>query len=207
MSLKKEGSMMELINFSTDAIASEEELREIVGTPHEYVIKKSVSVLDEHCKRFVEMSPLFFLSTSNSEGDCDVSPKGDYPCGIQIINNKQLVIPDRPGNRRVDSIINILSNPHVGLLFLIPGLEEVLRINGRATIIKNTEILNNMSLNGKPPLLGIGVDIEECFIHCSRALKKSKVWNPDTWPNKADIPSGLEIFHAALQHNGVEVKR
>ncbi|MDF0728318.1 pyridoxamine 5'-phosphate oxidase family protein [Cytobacillus sp. S13-E01] len=199
--------MMELINFSTDAIASEEELREIVGTPHEYVIKKSVSVLDEHCKRFVEMSPLFFLSTSNSEGDCDVSPKGDYPCGIQIINNKQLVIPDRPGNRRVDSIINILSNPHVGLLFLIPGLEEVLRINGRATIIKNTEILNNMNLNGKPPLLGIGVDIEECFIHCSRALKKSKIWNTDTWPNKADIPSGLEIFHAALQHNGVEVRR
>ncbi|WP_275647001.1 MSMEG_1061 family FMN-dependent PPOX-type flavoprotein [Cytobacillus sp. S13-E01] len=198
---------MELINFSTDAIASEEELREIVGTPHEYVIKKSVSVLDEHCKRFVEMSPLFFLSTSNSEGDCDVSPKGDYPCGIQIINNKQLVIPDRPGNRRVDSIINILSNPHVGLLFLIPGLEEVLRINGRATIIKNTEILNNMNLNGKPPLLGIGVDIEECFIHCSRALKKSKIWNTDTWPNKADIPSGLEIFHAALQHNGVEVRR
>ncbi|MBE4909155.1 pyridoxamine 5'-phosphate oxidase family protein [Bacillus luteolus] len=198
---------MELINFSTDAITSEEEVRELVGTPHEYVVKKSIPVLDEHCKRFIEMSPLYFLSTSNAEGQCDVSPKGDFPCGIQILNNKQLVIPDRPGNRRVDSIINILSNPHIGLLFLIPGLEEVLRINGRATIIKKPELLNNMSLNGKPPLLGIGVDIEECFIHCSRALKKSKVWNTDSWPNTEDLPSWLDIFHAALEHNGVEVKR
>lgn len=198
---------MELINFSADAITSEEELREIVGTPHEYVVKKSVSVIDEHCKKFIEMAPLFFLSTSSADGQCDVSPKGDSPSAIQIVNNKQLLIPDRPGNRRVDSFINILSNPHVGLLFLIPGLEEVLRINGRATIIKNPEILNTMSLNGKPPLLGIGVDVEECFIHCSRALKKSKIWNSESWPNQEDLPSGMEIFHSALAQNGVEVKK
>ncbi|WP_456276416.1 MSMEG_1061 family FMN-dependent PPOX-type flavoprotein [Bacillus sp. AK128] len=198
---------MELINFSADAITTEEELREIVGTPHEHVVKKSVSVIDEHCKKFIEMSPLFFLSTSSAEGQCDVSPKGDFPCGIQIVNNKQLLIPDRPGNRRVDSFINILSNPHVGLLFLIPGLEEVLRINGRATVIKNPEILSKMSLNGKPPLLGIGVDVEECFIHCSRALKKSKVWNSESWPDIEDLPSSLEIFHSALAHNGVELKK
>ncbi|UOQ48780.1 pyridoxamine 5'-phosphate oxidase family protein [Gracilibacillus caseinilyticus] len=179
----------------------------IVGTPHEHVIKKNTSLIDEHCKRFIEMSPLFFLSSSNAEGECDVSPKGDFPSGVQVLNNKQLVIPDRPGNKRVDSIINILSNPHVGLLFLIPGLGEVLRINGRATIIKNPEILSSMSLKGKPPLLGIGVDVEECFIHCPRALYQSKVWNSDSWPDKADLPSSLEIFHAALRHNGVELKK
>ncbi|KAB8133601.1 pyridoxamine 5'-phosphate oxidase family protein [Gracilibacillus oryzae] len=196
---------MERINFSTDAVTTEEELREIVGTPHEYVIKKNVSVIDEHCKRFIEMSPLFFLSSSNAEGQCDVSPKGDFPSGVKVLNNKQLVIPDRPGNKRVDSIINMLSNPHIGLLFLIPGLGEVLRINGRATIIKNPDILSSMTFKGKPPLLGIGVDVEECFIHCPRALKQSKAWDTDSWPDKADLPSSLEIFHAALQHNGVEL--
>ncbi|MBP3951827.1 MSMEG_1061 family FMN-dependent PPOX-type flavoprotein [Bacillus suaedae] len=197
---------MELINFSFNAVTSEEEVRKIVGTPHEHITKKSVSQIDEHCKRFIEMSPLFFLSTANAEGKCDVSPRGDFPCGIQILNNKQLVIPDRPGNKRIDSILNIISNPHVGLLFLIPGLEEVLRINGRATIIKNPEILDSMSLNERPPLLGIGVDVEECFIHCPRAFKKSKVWDIDSWPTKESFPSSLEIFHSALLHNGVVLK-
>ena len=151
---------------------------------------------------------LFFsFSTSNADGKCDVSPRGDLPSEIKILNNYQLVIPNRPGNKRVDSLVNILSNPHIGLVFLIPGLDEVLRINGKATIIKNKEILDTMSINGKPPLLGIGVDVEECFIHCSRALKKSRIWNPNTWQNKETLPSSLEIFHAHLKINGVEVKK
>ncbi|WP_258000306.1 MSMEG_1061 family FMN-dependent PPOX-type flavoprotein [Bacillus sp. Marseille-P3661] len=174
---------MEKINFSTEAVTSEKELREIIGIPHEYVIKKEITFIDEQCERFISLSPIFFLSTSKADGKCDVSPRGDLPNEIIILNENQLVIPNRPGNRRVDSFINILSNPHVGLVFLIPGLDEVLRINGKATIIKNKEILDTMSINGKPPLLAIGVDVEECFIHCSRALKKSKIWNPDTWPN------------------------
>jgi len=197
---------MEVIDFSIDSITSEKEIREIIGVPHELVIKKSISILDDHCKRFISMSPLFFLSTSNTEGKCDVSPRGDLPSSIAILNKHQLVIPDRPGNRRLDSIMNILSNPHVGLVFLIPGLEEVLRINGVATIIKNKEILNKMSLNGTPPLLGIGVNVEECYIHCPRALKESKVWNPETWQNSMELPSSKEIFFDHLKINGVEMK-
>ncbi|MBP2242098.1 PPOX class probable FMN-dependent enzyme [Cytobacillus eiseniae] len=198
---------MEKIDFSTDAVTSEKELREIIGTPHEYVVKKEISMLDDHCKKFISMSPLFFLSTSGADGRCDVSPRGDFPNNILVLNNEQLVLPNRPGNKRVDSFENILSNPHVGLVFLIPGLDEVLRINGKATIINNKEILEQMSLNGKPPLLGIGVDVEECYIHCSRALKKSSIWNEETWKNKETLPSSLEIFHAHLKINGVDIKK
>lgn len=198
---------MEKIDFSSEAVTSLNEIREMVGLPHEYVLKKSVSVITEQCKKFISMSPLFFLSTSNADGTCDVSPRGDLPSEIKVLNEHQFVIPDRPGNKRVDSFENILSNPHVGLVFLIPGLDEVLRINGKATIIKNKEILSQLSKNGKPPLLGIGVDVEECFIHCSRALNKSKIWNSDTWPSREALPSGLNIFHAALEINGVVLKK
>lgn len=198
---------MEKLDFSNGAVTSVEELREIIGMPHDLVIKKEISIMDEHCMRFISMSPLFFLSTSNVDGKCDVSPRGDFPSEIKILNHSQLVIPDRPGNKRVDSLKNILSNPHVGLVFVIPGLEEVLRINGKATIIRNRDILDKISEHRKPPLLGIGVDVEECFIHCSRALKKSGIWNSDTWKNKETLPSGLEIFHAHLKINGVAVKK
>lgn len=198
---------MEKLDFTSEAVTTEEELREIVGMPHDHVIKKEITIMDEYCIRFISMSPLFFLSTSNADGKCDVSPKGDLPSDIKILNQSQLVIPDRPGNKRVDSLINILSNPHVGLVFIIPGLDEVLRINGKATIIRNREILDTINHNKKPPLLGIGVDVEQCFIHCSRALKKSKIWNSDSWPDNESIPSGLEIFKAHLEINGVELKK
>ncbi|WP_088103024.1 MSMEG_1061 family FMN-dependent PPOX-type flavoprotein [Halalkalibacter urbisdiaboli] len=197
---------MEKINFSRSAIQSEEELREIIGKPHELVVKKSISFLDEHCQKFISMSPLFFLATANGEGKCDVSPRGDLPGAISILNKHQLVIPDRPGNRRLDSILNILSNPNTGLVFIIPGLEEVLRINGRAAIIKDKEILNKMSLKGKTPLLGIGIDVEECFIHCPRAIKESNIWNSKTWQKSGALPSILEIFNEHLKINGVELK-
>ncbi len=198
---------MEKVNFSRSAITSEEQLREIIGMPHELVVKKSISILDEHCKKLIEMSPLLFLSTANAEGKCDVSPRGDLPGTISILNQHQLVIPDRPGNKRLDSILNIISNPNVGLVFLVPGLEEVLRINGRATVIKDKEILDKMSLKGKAPLLGIGIDVEECFIHCPRAIKESNIWKPTTWQDPTDFPSILKVFHDHLKINGIDVKK
>ncbi|OIJ21496.1 phosphohydrolase [Anaerobacillus alkalidiazotrophicus] len=198
---------MEKVNFSRSAITLEEEVREIIGQPHELIVKKSIPFLDEHCKKMISVSPIFFLATANGEGKCDVSPRGDLPGTISILNKHQLVIPDRPGNRRLDSIINILSNPNVGLVFLIPGLEEVLRINGRATIIKDEKILDKMSLKGKTPLLGIGIDVEECYIHCPRALKESNIWNTSTWQKSEDLPLILEVFNDHLKINGVELKK
>ncbi|WP_078427310.1 MSMEG_1061 family FMN-dependent PPOX-type flavoprotein [Alkalihalobacterium alkalinitrilicum] len=197
---------MEKVNFRKDAITSEEELREIVGTPHQFVKNKIVEIIDEQCKTFISMSPLVFMATADADGNCDVSPRGDKPGSIQILNDRQLVIADRPGNKRVDSILNLLSNPHVGLLFVIPGMDEVLRVNGRATIIKNKDILAEMSINDKPPLIGIGVDVEQCFIHCTRALQKSKVWGAESWPSKDDIPSMMDIYRSHLKMNGLELK-
>ncbi|MBU8905405.1 MSMEG_1061 family FMN-dependent PPOX-type flavoprotein [Desertibacillus haloalkaliphilus] len=197
---------MKQVNFAANAITSEEELREIIGHPHQLVLKKSISFIDEKCKVFISTSPLLFLSTSDSHGKCDVSPRGDLPGSIKILNNKQLVIPDRPGNKRLDSILNILTNPQIGLIFLIPGVEEVLRINGRATVINDGEILSKMSLKGKTPSLGIGVDVEECFIHCPRALKESKIWSPDMWPEKEEVPAMMDIFRAHLKVNGIDLK-
>jgi len=197
---------MDIVNFANGAVTSEDELREIIGAPHKLVANKSISLLDNHCKNFISMSSLLFLSTSDADGNCDVSPRGDIPGSIKVLNDYQLVIPDRPGNRRVDSTLNILSNPHIGIIFIIPGLEEVLRINGRASIIQNKDILSTMSLKGKPPLLGIGVDVEECFIHCPRALKASSVWNPEMWSTKEEVPSVMEIFRDHLQINGMKIE-
>lgn len=198
---------MKLLDFSQAAVRTKEELTALIGTPHELVIKKTVSILDENCKRFISLSPLLFLSTCSADGKCDVSPRGDFPSSIKILNEKQLIIPDRPGNKRLDSIHNMLSNPHVGLLFIIPGMEEVLRINGKATIIKNETMLNDIWGQGQAPKLGIGVDVEECFIHCPRALKSSKVWDSSSWRDKSELPSSTEMFHAHLKLNGVELKK
>jgi PPOX class probable FMN-dependent enzyme len=197
---------MDNLNIFEHSISSESELRKFIGTPHEAVVKKSIARMDEHCRNFISMSPLLFLSTCNEEGKCDVSPRGDHPGFVYIVDDYHLIIPDRPGNRRVDSMLNILSNPHVGLVFLIPGMEEVLRINGRACVIRTADISEKLQLSGEPPLLGIGVEVEECFIHCSRALKKSNVWKVDEWPPKQNLPSATQMFHAHLKLNGMTLE-
>ena len=195
---------MKTLSFKKIAITSVEDLRKLIGSPHELVANKTITKIDEQAKKFIAASPLLFISTSNASGKCDVSPRGDLPGSILVLNDHQLVIPDRPGNKRLDSILNILANPHVGIIFLIPGFDEVLRVNGKATIIKDNDILKKMTLKGKPPLLGIGVDVEECYIHCPRALKESEIWSPDKCPKNQDIPSMMEIFRAHLKINGID---
>ena len=177
-----------------------EELREITGNPSELVNNKVISYLDEHCRDFINKSPFLTISTADEFGACDVSPRGDNAGFVYVLNDKQLVIPERPGNRRMDSMRNILSNPNVGLLLLIPGLGETLRINGKASVIYDEELLEKMAVNGKRPLLGIGVDVEECFIHCAKAFRRSELWNPEMWANKEELPKGAKILaaHAKL---------
>ncbi|MDE5413317.1 MSMEG_1061 family FMN-dependent PPOX-type flavoprotein [Alkalihalobacterium chitinilyticum] len=198
---------MQKINFAKNAVTSEAELRDIVGSPNQYVKNKVVSVIDEQCKTFIKMSSLLFLATSNADGKCDVSPRGDRTEAVHVLNESQLLIPDRPGNKRVDSIQNILSNPHVGLIFVIPGMNELLRINGRATIVRDSEILSTWNVEEKPPLLGIGVDVEECFIHCTKAFHRSGVWDYNSWPNVEPIPKMMDIYKEHLKINGLELSK
>lgn len=198
---------MNLVDFSKIAVSSKEELRDIVGFPHDLIVKKTVSIIDENCKKFIAASPMVFISTSNDKGECDVSPRGDLGGCVKVLNESQLIIPDRPGNKKQDSNLNILSNPNIGLLFIIPGVEEVLRVNGKASVIKDQEILKEMDLDGNVPLLGIGIDVEEVFVHCPRAIGKSGIWKIETWTNKEQIPTLLEIFHAHLEINGVDIPK
>ena len=177
-----------------DAITSEEELRALVGKPSELAIRKEISYLDAHCRAFIARSPFVLIATSGASGRADVSPKGDPPGFVQVLDEHRLVIPDRPGNRRLDGMRNLLENPHVGLLFLIPGLEETLRVNGRAWIIRDEEVLARCAVMGKPPTLGLGVYAEECFIHCAKAFKRAHLWQPGEWPDRTGLASPSEIL-------------
>ncbi|GIP18076.1 phosphohydrolase [Paenibacillus montaniterrae] len=180
----------------TNSLSSEEELRAILGYPSEVVKNKTIHHLDQHCRHFILLSPLLFISTSDDQGLCDVSPRGDAPGFVFVIDNKHLVIPERPGNRRMDSLRNILANPRIGIIFIIPGLEETLRINGKACVIKDEHMLEQMKVKDKKPLLGIGVEVEECFIHCAKAFKRSKLWDHSSWIDANSLPSIPKIVAA-----------
>ncbi|TBL73348.1 pyridoxamine 5'-phosphate oxidase family protein [Paenibacillus thalictri] len=184
-------------------VHSEEELRSLFGYPGELVKNKCIDSIDAHCRDYISKTPLLFIATSDSTGCCDVSPRGDAEGFVCVLNDKHLVIPERPGNRRFDSLRNILANPQIGLIFIIPGLEETLRINGRAAIVKDPDIMERMAAHGKTPLVGIGVEVEECYIHCAKAFKRSQCWDPGHWPAKEDLPRPAAIIAAHVKHMGV----
>ncbi|MFM9279138.1 MSMEG_1061 family FMN-dependent PPOX-type flavoprotein [Paenibacillus jiagnxiensis] len=182
-------------------MTSPDELRELVGTPSERVQHKVVSVIEEHTRGYLQQSPLFFLATSSADGHCDVSPRGDGPGFVKALDEHRLVFPERPGNKRVDSLLNIMENPQVGMIFLIPGLDEVLRINGKAWITRSPELMEQMQWDGKTTGMCVVVEVEECFVHCPRALKQSKIWSSDAWPEKEKLPSITDMFLAHLELN------
>lgn len=183
-----------------DLIGNLKEVQDLIGLPSELVNKKVIHTLDSHCISFIKKAPIVFVSTSNSKGECDVSPRGDSPGFVSVFDEKHLLIPERPGNKRIDTIGNILSNPKIGLQFIIPGLEETLRVNGKAFITKDQNILKQSEFQGKIPILGIGVETEECFIHCAKAFKRSNLWNPESWLKKEDRPNAAEILSAHVKN-------
>ena len=172
-----------------DVVASEAALRELVGEPWELNLCKQLATLDDHGRAFIARSPFALIGTADAEGKCDVSPRGDAPGFALVLDDKTLVVPERPGNRRVDTLRNILANPHVGLLFLIPGSDETLRVNGRAAIVRDEAILERMAVDGKRPLLAVAVEVEECFLHCGRAFKRARLWDAAHWPQRSELPS------------------
>ncbi|USG67156.1 pyridoxamine 5'-phosphate oxidase family protein [Brevibacillus ruminantium] len=183
-----------------DIVSSEAELREFMGESSEVVKRKVIGHLDEHCLNYIAKTPFLVVATADKNGNCDASPRGDAPGFVHVIDEHHLVIPERPGNRRMDSMRNILENPQVGLIFIIPGLEETLRINGRAYVIRDADYLEKMQVNGKVPVIGIGVRVEECYVHCAKAFKRSSLWMPDKWLAKEELPSMARVLadHAKL---------
>lgn len=186
-------------------IATAEQLRAIVGTPKvdSLALRKERATLDAHCRAFIAKSPFALLSTASAEGRCDVTPRGDGQGFVLVLDDATLVIPERPGNRRIDSLRNILDNPHAGLLFLVPGVDETLRVNGRAHLTDDPELLARLAVKGKVPQVAIVLDVEEVFFHCARAFKRAKLWEPDTWIERSELPTLGQII--ADQITGLDV--
>ncbi|MER7546044.1 pyridoxamine 5'-phosphate oxidase family protein [Actinomadura sp.] len=173
-------------------ITSAEELRELLGAPMRRAIDKERVTLHAWDREWLARSPFCLISTSDADGNCDVSPKGDPPGFVRVLDDTTIAIPDRPGNRRADGFMNVLSNPHVGLIFLVPGRGETLRINGRATLVRDAPFFDDMIVKGHRPALALIVDIEQIFFHCAKALMRSKLWKPETWDPQA-LPSHARI--------------
>ena len=157
-------------------IETVEELRQIYTSPKERALKKELNRLDRHCRRFIELSPFLVLSSYGKNGLCDASPRGEAPGFVHIFDEKTLLLPDRPGNNRLDSLSNILINSAVGLIFFIPGVEEVLRINGRAEIRNDPELLERFRIRAKLPATVLRIEVEEAYLHCAKAIMRSELW-------------------------------
>jgi uncharacterized protein len=173
-------------------ISSEAELRELLGSPAGRAITKERTRLHERDREWLAASPFCLVATAGADGTCDVSPKGDPPGFTLVLNDTTLAIPERPGNRRADGFRNILANPHVGLIYLVPGRRETLRINGRARLIREAPFFGEMIVKGHRPQLAIVVEIEQIFFHCMKAFLRSKLWEPDSWRPDA-LPSHAQL--------------
>ncbi|MFT6051551.1 MAG: PPOX class probable FMN-dependent enzyme [Halioglobus sp.] len=162
-------------------VTTNEELAKIIGSPSDMVKQKISSELDEQMVTFIGRSSLVFISTIDRQGNPDISPKGDPAGFVKVSDNANICIPDRPGNKLLFSFHNLIANPSIGLIFVIPNYRETLRIKGKAILSKDPQLLSSMSVKGKPALLVTKIAVEECFFHCGKAMIRSKTWNPDSW--------------------------
>lgn len=173
-------------------ITSEAELRELVGAPMGRSLTKERTALHERDRQWLAASPFCLVATSGADGSCDVSPKGDPPGFTHVLDDRMIALPDRYGNRRADGFRNILANPHVGLIYLIPGRKETLRINGRARLIREAPFFDEMIVKGHRPVLALLVEIDQIFFHCMKAFMRAQLWDPATWAPDA-LPSHARL--------------
>jgi PPOX class probable FMN-dependent enzyme len=182
-------------------VTTEAELREIVKEPSQGIWDKDIGRIDEHARTIIAHSPFVLLATSNPDGTCDVSPRGDPAGSVLVLDDHRLVFADRPGNHRLDSFRNMLRNPGVGLLFLVPGMNETLRVNGRATLVSDAPFFDDLTVQGKRPRLAVLIDVEELYMHCAKAFLRSSLWQPGTWPDRGSLPT---LGRIAKDHLGLK---
>lgn len=183
-----------------EIITTEAELRAIIGTPSEVVKNKTITIIDKHCRKFIDHSPFLTIASTNGKGDTDVSPKGDPAGFVKVLDEKTLAIPERLGNKRADTFVNILQNPGIGLLFFIPGIKETLRVNGKAQIVTDLAIREQLKFKNKLPQFALIVHVEEAFMHCSKCMVRSKLWTDIDPEIREKVPSLAQIIvdHAKL---------
>lgn len=173
----------------TDVFATPDELRTVYREPSPGAVRKQISSIDANCRAYIEHSPFVVIATADAVGNCDASPKGGPPGFVKVLDESRLAIPDLSGNNRLDSITNIVESPGIALLFMIPGLDETLRVNGRAFATREESVLDTCTLGELRPRVAIGVEVADAYIHCAKALKRGAVWRVDEWPDRSDMPT------------------
>ena len=190
-------------------ICDEPALRAFLGDPIPITVNKELREFDEPCRKFLSMTTILFISTMGKDGKADVSPRGDPPGFIKVLDGRTFAIPDRPGNRRADTMSNILNNPDasVGLIFLVPGIEETLRASGHARVSDDPKLLMlpEMAVNGKAPNLAVVVTIDEAFFHCAKALKRARLWDSSMCVDRKSFPSMATLMQARHPEENLEI--
>lgn len=192
-----------------EEITSKDQLRDLYGSPMELAVNKQMTSLDEHCKKFLSLSPFAIVSTVGNDGLVDASPRGETPGFIKVLNDQTLVLPDRPGNNRLDSLMNLLEQPGIGLLLLVPGFKDCLRINGNAKVVTNSDLLEQFSHHGKLPKSAIVVSIKEVYFHCAKAITRAKLWDPNAQVDRKEMPSlgAILMSQIAPEKTQEEIKK
>ena len=180
-----------------DVIADKAGLEAHAGTAPEKVMVKEIHALDDLCRDFISRSPFCLIASADPEGVVDISPKGDPAGFVQVLSDTMMAIPDRPGNRRLDTCHNLLKDPRIGLIFLIPGKGETLRVSGEARLVKDASLMETMIVNGKRPKMALVVHVTRAFMHCPKAMIRSNIWEPETWKNADDLG---DIGDAMIKH-------
>ena len=177
-------------------IGDERELREVIGHPQPTVVAKIADHVNELTRQFIERSPFVCVATARPDGGLDVSPRGDPAGFVEVLDEHTLLIPDRPGNRIADTLTNLLADPRIALLFLIPGVGDTFRVNGRAVIIDDPDLLAGSAVDGKVPRLGILIEVEQAYTQCSKAVIRSDLWNPERHIDRSELPRQGEILRS-----------
>ena len=187
---------------------SDAELHAVVGQPPDRSIAKVIHSIDGHARQFIAHAPFVFVASAGKDGMIDVSPKGDPAGFVKVLNDRTLAIPDRLGNRRIDTFRNVLRNPNVGLIFLIPGVTYTLRVSGKAIIVRDLELRESMAVNGKLPDHVLVIDVKRVLSHCPKCMIRSALWEPGAWPDTTDLPTFAETLkaHAKLAETAEEVQ-
>lgn len=174
------------------------DVRTIIGDPSELVQAKKLDFLDRHCRAFIERAPFIAVATYDADGDADVSPRGDPAGFVRILDDRTLAIPERPGNRLMDTLANVIATGRIGLLFLVPGVGETLRVNGRAYVTDDEELLASLAVNGRPALVAVVVELEEAFLQCAKAFIRSKLWDPQAQIDRRELPTLAQMVKDQL---------
>jgi PPOX class probable FMN-dependent enzyme len=184
---------MSHIDLFAGALERLEQLREHYDAAMERAVRKDIGRLDELCRRLIAASPMLFVATFSEQGRCDASPRGGPPGFVTVLDERHLGIPDATGNRRLDTLENIVATGRVGLVFVIPGRDTTLRVNGRAAVTAEAGVLERLTPVGKAPRTAIVVEVEEVYTHCPKAFVRSRLWDPASWPDRAGLPSSAEV--------------